>query len=290
MHWWHAGAVRLVGSLPLAFERSLGYYELILPKARAAAARQGIRRRALAEDRTSPTGDESPSNVGPFLVWQQPHPIFYAELAYRQRSGPRDARQVPWARSSSRRRNSWRRFLPGNTQQQRFVLGPPLQCAQETYPKDRTQQLHLRAELLPLGPADGQAWARAARPAPRARVEPRHPAGSEKPARRRRQVPVRPEPRTDTYATPEVATDHPSRCGSARGLAGIGHRPADDGADVRMDLGTLELAVNLGLDYPMMAMTAARLGVQDMLGVFDRIAHTDHPVFGKQGGLQGLIP
>jgi len=30
--------------------------------------------------------------------------------------------------------------------------------------------------------------------------------------------------------------------------------------------------------------------VQDLLRVFDRVAHTDHPVFGKQGGLQGLIP
>ena len=30
--------------------------------------------------------------------------------------------------------------------------------------------------------------------------------------------------------------------------------------------------------------------VQDLLRVFNRIAHTDHPVFGKQGVLQALIP
>ncbi len=33
---------------------------------------------------TSPSGAESPSPVGPFLVWQEPHPIFYAELCWRE--------------------------------------------------------------------------------------------------------------------------------------------------------------------------------------------------------------
>lgn len=31
-----------------------------------------------------PDGMEAPSGVGPLLVWQQPHPIFYAELLYRE--------------------------------------------------------------------------------------------------------------------------------------------------------------------------------------------------------------
>ena len=38
-----------------------------------------------------PDGRESPSNVGVFLIWQQPHPIYYAELCYRARPEPRDA-------------------------------------------------------------------------------------------------------------------------------------------------------------------------------------------------------
>jgi len=32
-----------------------------------------------------PDGQESPSNVAVFLLWQQPHPIYYAELLYRYR-------------------------------------------------------------------------------------------------------------------------------------------------------------------------------------------------------------
>ncbi|MCB0368817.1 MAG: hypothetical protein KDD45_05045 [Bdellovibrionales bacterium] len=30
-----------------------------------------------------PSGEESPSAVGVFLIWQQPHPIYFAELLYR---------------------------------------------------------------------------------------------------------------------------------------------------------------------------------------------------------------
>jgi hypothetical protein len=34
---------------------------------------------------TDPSGTESPSGVGPVLVWQQPHPIYLAELLWRAR-------------------------------------------------------------------------------------------------------------------------------------------------------------------------------------------------------------
>ena len=32
---------------------------------------------------TDPSGTEAPSNVGSFLIWQQPHFIYLAELVYR---------------------------------------------------------------------------------------------------------------------------------------------------------------------------------------------------------------
>ena len=31
---------------------------------------------------TDPFGNESPSNVGTYLIWQQPHIIYFAELLY----------------------------------------------------------------------------------------------------------------------------------------------------------------------------------------------------------------
>src|SRR5262249_8928008 len=83
MHWWHAAHFSLWNRLPL-LEKSPGYYQAILPRAQATAPRQGFSG-ARWPKMTDPSGAESPSSVGPFLIWQQPHAIFYAELCYRRR-------------------------------------------------------------------------------------------------------------------------------------------------------------------------------------------------------------
>ncbi len=154
MHWWHAAQFALWDRLPL-LERSLGYYDAILPRARATAARQGYAG-ARWPKMTSPTGDESPSNVGPFLVWQQPHPIFYAELVYRAR---------PTRQRSSRYRavvfataEFMASFPAPDASGTRLVLGPPLQCAQETYPKDSTTNCTYELSYWAWGLRTAQAW------------------------------------------------------------------------------------------------------------------------------------
>ena len=63
-------------------ERSLPWYARILPVARANAARQGYRG-ARWPKMVGPEGNDSPSGIGPFLIWQQPHPIYLSELAWR---------------------------------------------------------------------------------------------------------------------------------------------------------------------------------------------------------------
>jgi hypothetical protein len=64
------------------FQRSLPIYRRLLPLARELAASQGYRG-ARWPKMIGPDGHDSPSPVGPLLVWQQPHPIYYAELCYR---------------------------------------------------------------------------------------------------------------------------------------------------------------------------------------------------------------
>ena len=78
MHFWHEAHFALWNRLPL-LENSLDYYKKILPRAEGTAKKQGYAG-ARWPKMTSPSGAESPSPVGPFLVWQEPHPIFYAEL------------------------------------------------------------------------------------------------------------------------------------------------------------------------------------------------------------------
>ena len=85
---------------------------------------------------TSPSGAESPSSIGPFLVWQQPHPIYFAELVHRER-GDRATlerfRDVVFETAEF-----LASFASWDEAGQRYVLGPPLQGAQEIFPRERT--------------------------------------------------------------------------------------------------------------------------------------------------------
>ena len=81
MIWWHQAWQALWGH-PELLDRTLGWYETVEPVAREIARRQGfdgVRWMKM----TDPSGTEAPSNVGSFLIWQQPHFIYLAELVYR---------------------------------------------------------------------------------------------------------------------------------------------------------------------------------------------------------------
>jgi hypothetical protein len=82
MHWWHAAQFALWGRAEL-LEKSLVWYSDALIKARQTASWQGYAG-ARWQKMTDPYGAESPSNVGAFIIWQQPHPIYLAELLYRE--------------------------------------------------------------------------------------------------------------------------------------------------------------------------------------------------------------
>ena len=134
MHWWHAAHFALWNRLPL-LENSLDFYQDILPRAQATAKRQGYNG-ARWPKMTGPSGAESPSSVGPFLVWQQPHPIYYAELCWREHRDRATLDKCRRVVSETAEFMASYAIWDGATK--RFVLGPALQCAQEVFPKDRT--------------------------------------------------------------------------------------------------------------------------------------------------------
>nr|WP_321452648.1 hypothetical protein [uncultured Carboxylicivirga sp.] len=81
MHWWHAVHFALWNHIDL-LERSLDWYSKAYPVAKSIAERQGfdgVRWMKM----TDPSALEAPSSVGSFLIWQQPHFIYMAELVYR---------------------------------------------------------------------------------------------------------------------------------------------------------------------------------------------------------------
>lgn len=72
---------------PELMQRSLNWYFTVADKARAIAKRQGFDGLRW-QKMTDHNGDEAPSSVGAFLIWQQPHFIYMAEMLYRQKKDP----------------------------------------------------------------------------------------------------------------------------------------------------------------------------------------------------------
>lgn len=81
MIYWHQAWQALWGHAA-DLERSFDWYFRAAPMAREIAARQGfggVRWMKM----TDPSAAEAPSNVGSYLIWQQPHLIYLANLLYR---------------------------------------------------------------------------------------------------------------------------------------------------------------------------------------------------------------
>ncbi len=252
MHWWHAVHFALWDRLSL-LERSLPWYRSILPQARAVAELQGYRGVRWPK-MTSPDGRESPSEVGVFLIWQQPHPIYYAELCYRARSDRQTLeqyRQIVFETAE---------FLASypmwDEAGERYVLGPALIPAQESYGSTRARNLNPTFELA--------YWHWALETAQKWRERlglAREPAWD-----RVLQRLAKPTIRDGVYTgieTPPftITRDHPSM------VAAYGFVPATPLIDPNVMKRTLDQVRRTwdwpstwGWDYPMLAQTCARVG------------------------------
>ena len=84
MHAWHAAHFAVWGR-PELLERSMPLVPR--PSGRSEGAREGATACGGAwwPKMVGPEGRESPSKVNPFIMWQQPHPIYLAEVLYNAR-------------------------------------------------------------------------------------------------------------------------------------------------------------------------------------------------------------
>jgi protein-glucosylgalactosylhydroxylysine glucosidase len=256
MHWWHATHFALWNRLPL-FERSLSWYESILPSAQERARSQGYAG-ARWPKMVGPEGRDSPSPIGPLLIWQQPHPIVYAELCYQSR--PRREtltryRQIVF--ESAAFMASYAFFdRPGG----RFVLGPPVIPAQENHPPLETWNPTFELAYWAHGLTIAQCW--------RERLGLPRNAEWERVITKLARLPVRDGVYLAHENCPQTYTernrDHPSM------LAALGVLPGES-VDRETMRRTLQKVIKewkwdetWGWDYPLTAMTAARLGEPKM--------------------------
>jgi hypothetical protein len=249
MHWWHAVHFMLWGRAPL-FERSLPWYQNILPQARETARRQGYQG-ARWPKQVGPEAHESPSGIGPFLIWQQPHPIYYAELLWRLRPEQATLERYQEIVFETATFMASYPIFDG----QRYVLGPPLIPAQENYAKQRATIINPTFELAYWywGLDIAQRW-RERLGIPRDLTWERVKRGLARPTVRDG---VYAAIETPPYTTP---TDHPSMVGA---LGFLPQTPLIDPEIMRKTLHAVQQEWNWpstwGWDYPLLAMCAARL-------------------------------
>lgn len=251
MHWWHAAHFVLWNRLAL-LERSLGWYESILPAAQALAQSQGYKG-ARWPKMVGPEGRDSPSPIGPLLIWQQPHPIFYAELCYQSHPNKRTLERYRSIVFESATFMASYAFW--EERRSRYVLGPPLIPAQENHPPRETWNPTFELAYWRYGLTTAQHW--------RERLGLKRETEWDRIIAGLSSLPVRDgvylahENCPQTYSDRNY--DHPSMLGAYGVLPG-------DGVDRETMRRTLHKTMKewrwdqtWGWDYPLTAMSAARL-------------------------------
>ncbi|GAA5202894.1 hypothetical protein [Microbacterium jejuense] len=247
MHWWHAAHFAMWGR-PGLLERSLDWYRRALPSARENARRNGYPG-ARWPKHIGPEGVESPNEIGPLLVWQQPHPISFAELIYRARE------EDPAVLDAyGELVDETAEFLAGFVWWEDGVahLAPPLMPAQERYDATTTWDPTFELAYVAWGLRTACEWRRR--------------RGLDVPAAwSRAAAAIAPPPRSDgVYDAVRGQTalvDHPSLVGAYGFVPDTGLiDPATMGRTLDLVLEQWEWNSTWGWDFPLLAMCATRLG------------------------------
>jgi len=258
MHWWHAVHF-VLWQKPELFEKSLPFYQRILPMAIHTAERQGYAG-ARWPKMVGPDGEESPSSIGVFLIWQQPHPIYYAELLYRYQQDPVILEKYKDIVFSSA--EFMASFVQWDAKNARYILGAPLIPAQEIYPPEVTLNPGFELSYWRFGLETAQKW--------------RERLGLERakkwdtilellaPLPQNNGFYQNAENTMNTFENSSYRKDHPTLLASYGMLA-------DKTVDQKVMEKTLEKVMQSwdwettwGWDFPLIAMTAARVGRADL--------------------------
>ncbi len=255
MIWWHAAHFALWGHDEL-LERNLAWYRDQLPAARELARSRGLRG-ARWPKMVGPDARESPGG-NPLIVWNQPHPIHLAELLHRSRPGPEVLER--YRDLVLETADALATMVHFDEDRQQYVLGPPLWIAQEIYDRATSQNPSFELAYWRWALETAQTW--------RERLDmPRDPKWdhiiahlSPLPENDGKYVSLGSHP--DTWDEIDSRHDHPTM------LAPLGVLPGGPMVDRATMDRTLDAVLAdwdwetkiWGWDYPMIAMTATRLG------------------------------
>jgi hypothetical protein len=256
MHWWHSVQFALWNRSGI-LEKQMKYYSDIYENAAKTAEHQGYKGVRWPK-MVGPDGRESPSSVGTYLIWQEPHVIFFAELLYKNAADKKAIlekyKDLVFATADFMASYAWFDKSSG-----KYVLGPVLIPAQES--------LKLETTINPVFELVYWHWALNTASKWRDRLgmdpEPSWKDVAEKisPLPVLNAVYLCSEDTRDSYSNPRYMSDHPIVSGV------LGVMPQTSLVDNNILLNSLDTIQKVwnwkstwGWDFPMLAMSAAAAG------------------------------
>ena len=255
MHWWHSVHFTMWNRFDL-FSRNTDFYQRILPIARQIAQRQGYAG-ARWPKMVGPDGHDSPSPVGPLLIWQQPHPIYYAELCYQHSPGSdvlSTWKEIVFATAD---------FMASYAVKDaggRYVLGPPMKTVSENADTLTTKNPTFELAYWRFGLKTAQAWRTRLGMPPDARYA--EVLANLSPLPTQNGLYLMQEGMTDTYE--KWNWEHPALLGALGMQPGAGVEPATMRATIQKVMQVWQWDRAWGWDFPMAAMCAARVGEPEL--------------------------
>lgn len=275
MIWWH-GVHYALWNRPALFDGYLDIYQRYLPTSRTRAAKQGYTG-ARWPKCTADTDREWPHIIHATLIWQQPHPIYFAELAYREQ--PCKETLEKWKDVVFATADFMADFAFYDAEKDRYVLGPPVYIVSENTDPYQTSNPAFELAYWRYGLETAVEWSK------RLSLSPQ--PDWEKVLQKLSPLPVE----NGLYVTHEgindmwknYAFEHPALIGTFGMLPGNGVDKAILKKTLAKVMNSWNFDRTWGWDFPMLAMAAARAGNTD--AAIDFLLHPSHAFRFDEHGL-----
>jgi hypothetical protein len=273
MYLWHSLHFARWNNFPLLWRSLPNTFTRFLDSSRERAQKQGYTG-ARWSKMTDPSGRSAPGEINSLLIWQQPHPMFFAETEYR--SFPNATTLERWDDIITATADFMASFAFFNASTGVFDLGPPMYPVGENTPPNSTRNAAFELAYWRFGLDVAVKWCvRQNRTVPTAWTDVRDGLAP---------LPVV----DDTYASYEgvqgmwtdaaTTTDHPAMAGIYGLLPPPISGPSLNETILRNTAAkiasTWALDESYGWDFSMLAMNSLRLGDSDQA-----VAYLLHPIF-----------
>jgi hypothetical protein len=123
MTLWHSLPFARWNHFPLLWRSQPATYRQFLPSSLARARRQGYKGARWGK-MTDPSGRSAPGDINALLIWQQPHPMYFAETEYR--AFPNASTLARWDEVLTATADFMASYTFWNSSREVYDLGPPM--------------------------------------------------------------------------------------------------------------------------------------------------------------------